>query len=252
MITANTTIVKTTIANASTVDDVIKRLEDLSAARREWEEGSYKKSNEELYTVLDRCLALYIEIKGDRSLVMLLNAELSARGLTVQSNTALHTKIVRFVFGDCGKRLYTYARVLAIAYAEKPENVSMLRFITEAGGVEAIRKKAACGMTPADRVRSNIELAEAAYASAEAICTFDQPLPHLLPNTDEGGKFSVALLRYEADGTFAVVDGTANERILRAVLAEVGKRQANNLAAAIPVETARAARVKRDALLEAA
>jgi hypothetical protein len=252
MITGNTIVVSTSDTNISTIDAVIKQLEDLSAARRDWEEGSYKKSNEELYVLLDRCLALYVEIKGNRPLVMQLNAELKARGLTVQSNTALHTKIVRFVFGDCGKRLYTYARVIAVASAEKPETVSMLRFITEAGGVEAIRKKAASGMTPAERARLHIELAETAYASADAICTFDKSLPQLQPNTDEGGKFSVALLRYEANGTFSVVAGTANERILRTVLAEVGKCQADKFEATKPAETARVARAARDVLLAAA
>lgn len=252
MITEKTLVVSIASQNVLKIDDVIKQLEDLSVARREWEEGSYKKSNEELYTLLDRCLALYVDVKGNRALATLLNAELKARGLTVQSNTALHTKIVRFVFGDCGKRLYTYARVIAVAHSGKPENVSMLRYITEAGGVEAIRKKAASGMTPADKLRSNIEVAEAVYASADEICRFNSSLPQLQPNTDEGGKYSVALLRYEADGTFSVVAGTANERILRTVLAEVGKHQTDKLEAAKPVEVARSKRATRDALLEAA
>ena len=90
--------------NETTLADRIDALED---ARKNWETGTYAAANTELYSLLDRCYALYVELRSERKLIKPLNALLAARNLKPQANTSLATKIVRLVFGDCGKRAYS-------------------------------------------------------------------------------------------------------------------------------------------------
>ena len=100
--------------NNYTVDTALITLGDIETARINWETGSYKKSNEELYGVLDRCRNFYQQIKimeeGKRKLIKAIDGVLIERGMPSQKNTSLVTKVVRCVFGDVGKRAFTYAK----------------------------------------------------------------------------------------------------------------------------------------------
>ncbi len=123
---------------AAAVDE---RIEELKAARVAWEEGTYKKSNEELYKLLDDCLAFYLDIRSKTNKCKALNALLKARDTSFNEGTSLQTRIVRAVFGaECGKRAYAYARVITVSAVEKRPEVAMYDFITQRGGVEEIRR----------------------------------------------------------------------------------------------------------------
>ena len=100
--------------------------------------------------LLDECVDLFKEVRAHSSLVKKLNLILEERDIMMRSNTSLATKIVRLIFGDCGKREYTYARVLTVAAEQKGELQSMKSFVAEVGGIEEIRKSQN-GQTPTQK-----------------------------------------------------------------------------------------------------
>ena len=106
-----------TTKTASNNANISTWIDSLATKRETWENGTYKASNEELYVLLDECVDLFKEVRVHRSLVKKLNLILEEREIMMRSNTSLATKIVRLIFGDCGKRAYTYARVLTVAAA---------------------------------------------------------------------------------------------------------------------------------------
>ncbi|XDZ64982.1 hypothetical protein AB8880_08590 [Alphaproteobacteria bacterium LSUCC0684] len=113
-----------TTKTASNHANISTWIDSLKTKRETWENGTYKASNEELYVLLDECVDLFKEVRAHRSLVKKLNLILEEREIMMRSNTSLATKIVRLIFGDCGKRAYTYARVLTVAAEQKGEILS--------------------------------------------------------------------------------------------------------------------------------
>lgn len=108
-------------SNLST-STVVASIDALIQKRITWENGTYKASNDELYALLSDCLELFNEVQLERKLIKRINALLEEREIQMRSNTSLATKIVRLIFGDCGKRAYTYAKVITVASKEKPKD----------------------------------------------------------------------------------------------------------------------------------
>lgn len=243
--------------NTLAADAILIKLGDLETARINWEEGSYKKSNDELYSILDRCLVLFQQIKnmtdGKRKAIKAIDGALVTRGMKVQKNTSLVTKIVRYVFGDCGKRAFAYARVILAADANKPENQSLHAYITTEGGIEEIRKKK-------DGEPTAIEKREMLIASAEERLTVCVPLmtgfkliKEVRPDNDNGLNMFVVLFRTDDNDEDSIVYSTGNETIIQSLLAESERKLIadvkNATAVAAPAKAAqsRASKVKQAA-----
>lgn len=216
-----------TKTNKLTAALIKQKLNALYEARAVWENGVYKTSNDELYNLLDKCLVLFKELTGERSLIKELNELLEARGAKLTNGTSLATKIVRYVFDGCSaERSYTYARVLTVANAEKDEKVSMRAFVTSRNGVEAIRKAPKDGsLSAAQQAKNNVDHAERHYANAKALVpSFTSNDAGLHPNTEAANDFAVALVRNK-DGSLSIVFGTNNKALVGVVLAEAGKEE---------------------------
>ncbi len=231
-----------TKTNKLNANAVAQKLNALHEARLSWENGSYKTSNEELYTILDNCLDLFSELTAERSLIKELNKLLEERGIKATKGTSLATKVVRYVFGDCSKeRSYTYARVLTVAAAEKDEKTSLRAFINARNGIEAIRKTPKDGsLSAAQKTKLAIEFAEDHFEVADALApSFKSAVRELHPNPEVSNDFAVALVRRNADNTLSIVFGSHNERLVSQVLAEAGKaaQQAESEAAATQQQT---------------
>ena len=115
-------------------------LEQIAEARAVWEEGTLKSANNELYAILERCFAVFTEMKEDTAKRRVLNALLTDRSMKPRSNTSLGLKVIRFVFGKEGNREQAYARVLGIAYDLKSADQSLTAYIEQCGGVEEVRR----------------------------------------------------------------------------------------------------------------
>jgi hypothetical protein len=221
----------TTAKNAIAADNVLIKLSDLETDRINWETGSYKKSNEELYSILDRCFHLYQDVKGmkegKRTLIKSIDAILVGRGMAVRKNTSLVTKIVRYVFGDCGKREFVYARVILAADTNKKESQSLHAYIAENRGIEEIRKQGKDGEPSAKEKREKlIEAAEARIATAPSLFSGITLNDELQPDNDNGLDLMVGLMRKDADGTGSIVYRSNNTTTINALLA-AWERDAN-------------------------
>ena len=211
--------------NTFTISEIEAKVEVLTAQHKAWNEGTYKASNEELYQLLSDCLDFYTVVSASITQRKALYTLLAARSIKFNKSSSLATRIVRAVFGDCGKRAYAYARVITVANDTKPENVSMNMFITSAGGIEQIRRKTN-GQTPAEKREANADFAESLLANRNPI--FNTTLPSataLQPSNKATNLFAIALVRQNDDGTTSVVYGTNNQTLVNAVLAEAGKAE---------------------------
>jgi len=214
-----------TNVNTMSIVEIETKIGELTAQHNAWNEGTYKASNEELYQLLSNCLDFYTVVSASVTQRKALYALLAARGIKFNKSSSLATRIVRAVFGDCGKRAYAYARVITVAKDTKPENVSMNTFITNAGGIEQIRRKTS-GQTPAQKREANVNFAESLLANSDPIINTTLPSAIALqPSSKATNLFSIALVRKNDDGTSSVVYGTNNETLVGAVLAQAGKAE---------------------------
>ena len=211
-------------SNLST-STVVASIDALIQKRITWENGTYKASNDELYALLSDCLELFNEVQLERKLIKRINVLLEEREIQMRSNTSLATKIVRLIFGDCGKRAYTYAKVITVASQEKPKDQSLHTFIANAGGIEEVRRHSG------DKVNASVQRLERKQY-AETVLDFRKPIvvnklkmvEELEPSSDSVLPLSIALVRKERDGTGSIVFGTANQSLLNKLLEVAGKQ----------------------------
>ncbi len=221
----------TTLSNKLAPAQVVAQLNDLANAHTDWENGTYKASNTELYALLDRCFTLMAQMKGTTKLIKELNALLVAKGIVFNDGTSLATKIARFVFNGNSKRITGYARVLRIAAAEKTENESFAAFIQRNHGVEEVRKQKVAGvLTPAEQAKLNIQIAETYFVSSQALVQdIACSAPEVHPDDEAGYRFAAALVRKNDDGTLSIVYGCNKASVVKMMLAEGGRVAADKL-----------------------
>lgn len=220
----NTDYKQTITANADT----------LIAARKEWEQGTMKASNDELYVLLARCFDFYLAVSRSYDLPKALNELLTQRGFTYTNSTSLPLKVVRLVFADPKEqerykhRLLTYARVLTIAKEQKQTAEQLPAFIEQNGGIDEIRRQGATGETKADKEKKQREAASIELASDDTSALLQIPqLPDQLQPA-EGERYSIALVRKNTDGSGSIVFGTENKTALSTVLTLAGKKIAED------------------------
>lgn len=234
-----------TKSNTLSPVELTNEIDAIAAEREAWETGSYKKSNEELYTLLERCMNIYAQVKDSTKLRNRLNIMLNERAMPYNTSTSTLTKIVRLVFGDCGKRAYTYTRVLKVAIAEKPENKSLAAFVADAGGIDEVRRTQK-GQTPSQKRYTAISTATEWFGSKPAVLKVETS-DELAPNGDATHNFSLAVVRQEADGTQSIVYGINNQALLNKALEYAGKQLGSKTAAEREVTLEELRTEKRDA-----
>jgi hypothetical protein len=206
------------------IEDNVTKLSD---KRKFWEEGTYKKSNEDLFLLLGECLEFYTELKGDTKKIKALNDYLRPHSNSFSEGAGLETRIVRAVFGpSIKKRAYDYAKVIKIAAAEKKPDETMVDFITKRGGVEELRRTKKDGKSPSDLRHDNIAIAKKTLnATASIVEPFE--VSASTHEINEGAEHSlfVAVIRVEKDGKYSLVYETSSVSLINAALEQVGKEQ---------------------------
>jgi hypothetical protein len=200
---------------------------ELSDKRKSWEEGTYKKSNEDLFLLLGECLEFYTELKGDTKKIKALNDYLRTHSISFSEGAGLETRIVRAVFNSNFQKLaYGYAKVIKIASAEKNLDETMVDFITNRGGVEALRRTKKDGKSPANLRRDNIDNAKKALnATASIVEPFEVSAPTHEINEGAEHRLFVAVMRMESDGKYSLVYETNSVSLINAALEQAGKEQ---------------------------
>lgn len=207
------------------LNHVTATAQELSSKRETWENGAFKKSNEELYALLSECLDFYEELRGKKTKCRALNVFLKDNSIKFNEGSSLETRIVRAVFNSSfQKRAYGYARVIKVASEEKKQSETMSDFITSRGGIEEIRRTNRKGETPAEVRKQNIRYAKE---------VFEQRKPLVKPfsnsesqiEIDEGAEHNlfVGLMRLEDNGNYSLVYETAASSVVNSALAQAGK-----------------------------
>ncbi|WP_146347006.1 hypothetical protein [Falsiphaeobacter marinintestinus] len=209
-----------TISNTLTADQVQQQLDQLEKNRLNWEQGAYKKSNSALAVILQGCFDLLRQTEGNIQLRKQITNALKSKNITFNEGTSMETRVVRFVFGDCGNRVFIYARVLKAALAKKSEKDSMETWLAEQGGVDNVASTKSNGGATRDKL---IELAEAHFDETPAIVDLDEVLDQLAPSSAATNSYSLALLRTTSDGKQGIVYGTSNQTLVKSVLAKAAK-----------------------------
>ncbi len=240
------------IANTLNTNEVADRLNALAKDRAAWENGTLKQSNEELYTLLDRCFTLLEQMKGKRKLIAELNAMLEKKKIVFNEGTSLATKVARFVFNGNSKRITGYARVLRVAEQEKGQRESFTKFIKRKGGVEEVRKQESTGtLTKSQQAKQHVRFAEAYYAKSAALTTtINCKAAEVQPHAETSHQFSAALLRKNRDGSFSIVFGSNNASLVKQMLAEGGKVASQKIVAEATNKSRTVARKARSAAVK--
>lgn len=128
-------------------------IEDLIAEKDAWFNNAYRTSNEQLYTLLGKCYALYQQLsepgENGKRLREGLDEYIKAKGYVFSASSHTIVKIVKCVFGADRRRVSAYGIVLRSALSQKLTAEQIPEFIRNNGGVEEIRlAKSPNSMTP--------------------------------------------------------------------------------------------------------
>jgi hypothetical protein len=234
----NTTALNLTASFIDAIDDIV-------AKRIRWEQGTYAAANVELYSILGDCLDLFIAIKRNTSAAKAVDAVLKVRKIAFNNATSLELKLVRLVFATADtanpikNRLFSYARVIRIAAQANQSGQTLAKFITDNHGIDEIRRANSEGVKAEDKVKQQLELAQATLTQSSEYELFSNfALPDQLQPKD-GQQFSLALVRKNADGTGSIVFGTNNVTAVSTVMALAGKEIQESAVKAAEVQSAK-------------
>jgi hypothetical protein len=203
--------------------DIHTRLEQMSAARVVWEEGTMRSATTELYAILEQIYALYSELKAEVGKRRAFASLLTDLELKTQANTSLALKVIRYVFGKAGRREDSYARVIAIAHDMKDPDQTFTSYVQECGGIEEVRRVPKAQNTSTMSKEDYKKLALDGLAGVQVgVSTFELPT-FIQPNTDYEEDYAVALVRCHDDGTGTIVYGCNEAGVIDAVLVSSGK-----------------------------
>lgn len=201
------------------MNEILAQLDKLSDRRRTWEDGLQRAATDELYLILEGCLALYARMIDSNALKKILTTILKKRNVTQTAGSSLQLKVVRYVFGECGQE-HTYARTIAEAYTSKPKDISFIDWLKSVGGPSGLKRSTA---KKESDFQAHIESAISHYEASTPISL--QSDPRLSANKDAPHTFAIALVRVDLkDPTKRdIVFGCNNVGLVNRVLEQAGK-----------------------------
>jgi hypothetical protein len=200
-----------------------RTLQQISDARAVWEEGTLKAANDELYAILERCFAVFAEMKEDTAKRRALNSLLTDRNMKPRTSTSLGLKVIRYVFGKEGNREIAYARLLSVAYDLKDADQSLTSYIEQCGGVEEVRRVSKVKDGKAMTADDYKQIAVAGLNMARIpVASFDLP-EFIQPNSEYDEDYVVGLIRCNPDGTGDLLFGNNEAKVIDTVLVASGK-----------------------------
>ncbi|KQU93865.1 hypothetical protein [Devosia sp. Root105] len=211
------------MSNQITIDQMIAKLDELATARVKWQQGTLKASNDELHTLLSRCVLLYRELSPSLALKTKLTEALDLRGIKSNRNANLATRVVRWVFGADEPQEFVYAKVIRLAAGKMPEGQSMTEWLLRNGGLTQVASQDGSGSDKKQRRQDQIQLGRSHLDAAPALATLPSDLASLQPTSDTFSKFAIALVRRSEAGAYEVVYGDNNAALVDSMLLLAGK-----------------------------
>lgn len=188
-------------------------MRDIAHKAATWNSTSYKKATDELYALLGECYSCTADVREQGTAVAReLNNMLRTHKIPFNDSTKLETKVVRMVFGDIGKRAHIYARVLVNAREQSVQTATFVAWLTEQGGVEAVRKQYK-GLSPAEVKAQRVQTAEKSLPRVKAKQLSNAPKLH---NSD----YVLALVQH-TNGKQRIVGFCESHTLVNQVLAKL-------------------------------
>ena len=194
----------TAITPLSFAQPLTKVLADLETQRVVWEEGVYRTSNQALYAVLAKCLA--IASVDTPELAKQRNAGLEAfykqRGYSYKKDAPPATRVVKAVFGNVDRRrLSTYSLVLREAIKQKVLATNLAEWIEKEGGIQAIKLSQSATFV---KHAVKVEQAKQSFDTLPELATVKSEALSLLADGDFMGECCVLIAEQAANGSFVV------------------------------------------------
>jgi hypothetical protein len=189
--------------------------------RKQWEQGAYRTSNQQLYAVLAECYLYGGELPtaAAKARSNVLEEFCKSRGYVVKKDSPLMTRIVKAVFGNVDRRrISTYSLVLRSAKAANVQPNKLAEWIEESGGIQEVKLgRSATYVSPKDKAAS----AAKTLTESTALAKVKTEALTLLADGDFVGDDCVLLAEQQADGSFAIKALTRNSTALTAALSAV-------------------------------
>jgi hypothetical protein len=185
--------------------DVRREIKALVAAKDEWESNAYRTSNEQLYTLLQKCYGFYKLICSDSAKAKKRVNDIDAYLESVhkyKASTSTHTlsKIVKAVFGADRRRVSAYSIALRAAHAANTSVADIPQFIRNSGGVEELR------LAKSPNAKTAKQKAEAAQQTVDKQVIANIKIELEPENLDPAkvGTQHVLIVTQRADGAFDI------------------------------------------------
>ena len=177
----------------------------MEAARIHWEQGSLRKSNEELYLVLQDCKAFCKDLPSAEAKQRSdsLAKFYKERGWRYNKETPIETRVLRAVFGmENRRRISSYSLVLRESKKQRVGVSNLAAWIDEMGGVQEIRlSQSKTFISPAEKA----QIMKERLASRGFFIGFakSELLSHVA-DAEHMGDDCVMLGNQQPDGSFGV------------------------------------------------
>ena len=190
---------------ATTLHYSVAALKDMEAARINWEQGSFRKSNEELYAVLQQCKAFCGDLlpADAKQRSAALEKFYKERGWRYNKETPIETRVLRAVFGmENRRRVSSYSLVLREAKKKGVGISSLATWIEDQGGVQEIRlSQSKTFVSPAEKA----QIMKERLASRKCFIDFAKSETlSLLADGEFMDEDCVLLANQQPDGSFGI------------------------------------------------
>lgn len=205
--------------------DPLAFIERLYEKQLDWNDKYYRTTTEKLLGLLAECAEARAKLVADEKLRKDFFKRFDECELTVKEGMSLTAKLVRYVFRITGNRASAYARVLDAANDAGIAPADLATWVTERGGVEAVRRTTKNGMIPAEKARNAIDQAESVLKQRKPLLTIEKLPQELHADVNNPHEFTLALVRHDtATGKGHIVCASANASLIKQFLASVAAK----------------------------
>jgi hypothetical protein len=199
---------------------------ELISERENWENDAYRKSNDQLYALLAKCLVLYEDYAADKTKKAWKDEFLKVAtcyGITKLKGNLVRP-IVRVVFGDsdmCRKRVSTYGKVLEAALTSNITSDKLPEWIKSQGGVQEISRPVKAGKVSAEDKQTLVK------STLKTRVQLDNKQLRDLFDIAEVGELRLMLVEREDSGAVSVKALVNSETVIKSALTSLYTVAAN-------------------------
>lgn len=233
-------------------EGIRKAIDKLAIEREAWESTHVRTANEHLYALLQKCYQLFKCMEGNTEMAKALRTALkdyfALKGYQYRPSSHTMNKIVRCVFAGSNEkvtkyRVSNYAIALRAALLQSIAVENIPSFLTNSGGVEALR--ASAGGRPAKTITEKAALGSQAVGR-DKFGSFNHR--SVVEKFDAGKADQHVLLlgTWEADGSVTVRAVVEGKGAVNAALASYHSAKKADAVARIAEEESQAIKAKAD------